>query len=373
MVADRELIARRELSWLCERGLDWQTLVDQASEVIRRVVPHERFCFHTLDPATMLITGGAARNLDNADGYRLMVRNEYEQEDVNKWASLARSEHRVGSLSVATDGRREQSPRFVELLRPMQLAWELRAALVSDSLCWAVAGIYRSDGERDFSEQEQDFLAGVSSTLGTGFRRALLVESLAPQEELPDDPGLVLLDNGDQVVEVAPAAEPWLDELRGGGQDSDELLPVEVYAAAAAARSGADAPAASRVRTRSGRWLSVHGVRLSDSGRTAVIIQPARAPEVAPLILDSYGLTGRERAICELALKGLSTNQIAASLHISPYTVQDHLKAIFEKVGVRSRRELVARVFFQHHLPRIQAGESPGPDGSFRSLGISPA
>jgi DNA-binding CsgD family transcriptional regulator len=43
-------------------------------------------------------------------------------------------------------------------------------------------------------------------------------------------------------------------------------------------------------------------------------------------------------------LRGRPTAEIADTLHISRHTLQDHLKAIFDKVGVRSRRELVGRL-----------------------------
>lgn len=59
----------------------------------------------------------------------------------------------------------------------------------------------------------------------------------------------------------------------------------------------------------------------------------------------------------KLLLQGLSTAEIAARLYLSEYTVQDHLKAIFAKIGARSRRELVARIFFQHYVPHL--GRTP--------------
>ena len=60
---------------------------------------------------------------------------------------------------------------------------------------------------------------------------------------------------------------------------------------------------------------------------------------------------------------GRSTKQIASALGISLFTVQDHLKAVFAKVGVQSRAELVATLYVRHYEPRRAAGSTPGPYG----------
>jgi len=78
---------------------------------------------------------------------------------------------------------------------------------------------------------------------------------------------------------------------------------------------------------------------------------------------SSYGPTAREREVAELALHGHPTGQISAALCIAPYTVQDHREAIFEKAGVRSRRDLMARVFFEHFLSRITSDTPPAANG----------
>jgi DNA-binding CsgD family transcriptional regulator len=51
--------------------------------------------------------------------------------------------------------------------------------------------------------------------------------------------------------------------------------------------------------------------------------------------------------------RGFPTSEIAGRLHLSAYTVQDHLKSIFEKSGTGSRGDLVARLFFDHYAPRL--------------------
>jgi DNA-binding NarL/FixJ family response regulator len=76
----------------------------------------------------------------------------------------------------------------------------------------------------------------------------------------------------------------------------------------------------------------------------AVVISPASAPYLRPLVLSQHRLTPGEREVTELVVAGRSTKAIAGELYISPYTVQDRLEVIFEKFGVRCRREHVALV-----------------------------
>ena len=170
---------------------------------------------------------------------------------------------------------------------------------------------------------------------------------------------------------MTPGVEHWLTELPDGDWQQDERLPSAVLAIARRAlrtADGVDAPgeiALARVLSKTGRWIVLHGAALvSDrSRRAAVIIEPAHPARISPLLMAAYGLSEREQDVTRLVLQGASTSEIAGQLHLSAHTVQDHLKSVFEKTNVRSRRELVGKVFFTYYEPRLRDNERQVTDG----------
>jgi DNA-binding CsgD family transcriptional regulator len=101
-----------------------------------------------------------------------------------------------------------------------------------------------------------------------------------------------------------------------------------------------------RILTPAGQWAAIEGARLEGAGHggVAVTIRVASTHEVFDLLCRTYDLTPRERQVVAFVVDGLATKQLAEELHISPHTVQDHLKAIFAKTALSSRRELVSHL-----------------------------
>jgi DNA-binding CsgD family transcriptional regulator len=234
----------------------------------------------------------------------------------------------------------------------------------SGGAVWGAVGLYRAPGEPLFDSEQKAFLRAIGPDLAHGARTGLLVgESRDPQ--WPDSPGLVVLSEAGEVESATPGVERWLSDLPDGDLDAGRL-PSAVHAVAGRAlrtAEGYDKPgeiALARVLSRSGSWIVLHGTSLVASGsrRAAVIVEPAHPARITPLLMSAYELTEREQEVARLVLRGESTAKIAERLVVSPYTVQEHLKKIFEKTGVRSRRELVGKVFFAHYEPRFRDNES---------------
>jgi DNA-binding CsgD family transcriptional regulator len=172
-------------------------------------------------------------------------------------------------------------------------------------------------------------------------------------------PGLVVLASDDGVELITPPAHELLDAIRGETAGvGKESLPSAVLALAAFARSAAGgvAPGSNVVTVPSASgWMTLHASLpgAAGDGRVAIVIERASGPHSATVRLEAHGATAREREVATLLARGLSNPEIAEALVLSPHTVQDHVKSLFDKVGVASRQELVARVFLDEYLPDV--------------------
>jgi DNA-binding CsgD family transcriptional regulator len=365
---------RQEIVRLSHAGLDSRTFRVEAVKQLRKAIPTDVSFFATADPATLLFTSAVRDDVLSRATARFLER-EFLKDDPIQFTRLARGSSPVDSLDMATKGELARSPRYQELLQPLDLGDELRAALMIGSKCWGFMCLHRESSSPNFTPAEAALLARLAPHLAEGLRAALLLGDSRATTPQPDGPGLVLLADDLSLVAITPAAEGWLAEVEQSDWRSSLELPDAVYAVAAcllALERGGHTPPdlmpRIRLRTASGRWLVLHASRLraaGTEGQIAVIFEEALPAEIAPLIVDAYGLTKREGQITKLVLRGLSTAEVSEQLHITPNTVRDHLKSIFDKVGVRSRRELVGQVFAQHYQPRMVSGRALDSDGWF--------
>jgi DNA-binding CsgD family transcriptional regulator len=356
--------ARDKIVRLASQGLDLVSFWRASSEVLATTVPHYQSpCWFTFDPMSLLVTSHYQTELPELPPEWLA--HEYFNDDVHKMADVARSERGFSTLHEVTGGDPSRSHNWNRYIRPYGGDQELLVALrTRGGDAWGMLGLYREPGQPLFSSDETLFLRELSPYLAEGAKRGLLAGEAA-EPEGPDAPGLVVLRDDWTLESLSPGVERWLDELPDGAWTSRGKLPPSVLAVAGRALRTAeseDAPgevAVARVLSRAGRWMILHGATLvsGNDRRVAVIVEAAHPARISSLLMAAYGLTEREQELTRLVLQGNSTVEIADRLAISTHTVQQHLKSIFDKTGVHSRRELAGKVFFSHYEPRLRDNE----------------
>jgi DNA-binding CsgD family transcriptional regulator len=348
--------------------LDLVSFWRECTAVLAPTLPfHAGPCWYTLDPASLLITSHFQEGLVEFPAEWLV--GEYATDDVNQLTAVARSPAGISTLHEATGGDPGSSPRWHQNMRyggDQELIARLRARTGE---VWGALGLYRAPGRPMFDAADKAYLGALTPHLAAGARRALLAGA-AVDPEGPDAPGLLILTETFEIDSTTPGVERWLAELPDGDPAAGRL-PSSVRAVAGQALRTGEEPdrpgevAVARVLSRGGTWVVLHGASLVASGsrRVAVIVEPAHPARILSLLMSAYGLTARERDVTRLVLRGCSTTEAAAQLHVSAHTVQQHLKSIFDKTGVRSRRDLVGKVFFAHYEPRLRDNERRTLDG----------
>jgi DNA-binding CsgD family transcriptional regulator len=342
-----------------------------ASSGLQQVVPFDGTVWLAVDPATGLPTAptwSETRHIDSGDVCQRCWELELLIEDVNLFRGLARADTPAAGLRMATGDHPKSSARYRELLRPNGIADELRGVLRADGSPWAYFMLFRQAGRPAFNTLEVDLVASLSGALAAAVRDHSRLGSQAADSNSPG-PGLMLFGPDGELISVNDDALAWLEEItcldhlpKGFQAEATPFgvrLPMAVVGTLVRARAIAQhqdhRAARTRIHSKGGRWLVCHASCLRDAngtiGNTALVIEPAKASEIAPIIVQAYQLSAREQQIAGLISRGAATSEIAGLLYLSTHTVRDHIKSIFEKVGVASRGELVATVFAEHYAP----------------------
>ncbi|GAB2663481.1 helix-turn-helix transcriptional regulator [Kribbella swartbergensis] len=335
----RARTARRDIAALATSGLGVAELHAAAIEVIEQVVDCDVTCWAAIDPGTLVIssmTSGRARIPPEYEPR--LAETEYAADNPNSFAELAKRPYPVARLSDLPYREVVRHRRLNEVWRPLGMEHELRAAFTVDGDCWGAAGFVR--GGTEFTEREVEFLGSVAPAIGAATRVAVRTDAHGYRGGV--GPSIVVTGPGGEPRAVTAAARSWQDAL-------NEIAPGRfntlLRAVVTGTRAAATGTFQARVQTATGGWVVMQGSRLlsdDDQSEVVVTIEPASGSHLVGMLLAAYGLTTREREICLEVIAGRSTSDIADRLSISPHTVQDHLKAAFAKVGVRSRGELVA-------------------------------
>jgi DNA-binding CsgD family transcriptional regulator len=370
MVASGALRERTfaEAKRICYAGLDAPTLLREVTGRLGQAVPFEAYCVTSNDPLSGLLTHIAGEGaIDKEEHFRTYFEHIYFEEDLDAQRRMVRKRLPVALLSEVTGGKLERALRSREITSPSGLGYELLGVCSVGREQRGGICLLRERGRPDFDAREVSLLHRIVPHLSSGLKAAVLAEEASVEPQGESVPGVLVLNGQGQVVQHTEAAERWLRDVSdlGDGWLEGEGLPAPVWVIFGALRKALkpetdrelNGVPSVRVRARSGRWLTFHGARAeSRPGRgseTMVIVEPSRPQELAWLRVSAYGLSERERAVVDLVVQGASTREISRALYISEYTVQDHLSNAFDKVGVRGRRALIRRLFFDNLYPTL--------------------
>ncbi|EPY06610.1 DNA-binding protein [Paenibacillus alvei TS-15] len=341
---------RAELLKLAESTNCSQTYRRRLMKLLQKAVPFDAACCTSVDPETLLSTGSVT-DAEVELMHDSIFEYEYLRTDYIPYHQLVKADDPIATLSSATKGDLTRSARYRNVLSPAGFCDELRAALMYRETCWGYLTLFRRFGRPLFTEEERAFISSLTSSIALRLRKSSFA---IPTEVKPDpelEPGILILNKKLGAIAANEAADRWLSRIRKWEDIDGAALPRPVRTACFRALSAlptAASSAKSCVHLPGYPYLNIRASKLHGSNngiQLAVSFEPTGPADTMRLMAEACELSDREKQILGALVRGMSTKELALSLHISPYTVQDHMKSIFAKTGVSSRRELIWHLF----------------------------
>lgn len=339
---------------LCRGSLTAKRLREELVVEVRRVVPFEAYLFMLTDPVTRVGTSPLAA-VPMLPWPRLpaLIRARYLT-TVNRWPELLEARVASASLLGTTAGDPSRSLLWQQVQRELGVA-DVAVAPFGDRYgSWGLLELWRTGGS--FTPAELRYLGALAPYVVPGLRSALARTFVdASDQLLPVGPAVVVLDPDLRVRSQTAGAAAALLRLN---PPDEPMTPVpaaayNVAAALVAAEQGVPVGEPwSRVHLGGSRWVTLKADRMADTtGGTpdparrdvAVSIEPSTPSERTDLFARVHGLSTRESEVLTLLGLGLSSHEIAARLVLSEHTVNDHVKAVLQKAGARTRQLLLSR------------------------------
>ncbi|MCW2740753.1 MAG: LuxR family transcriptional regulator [Blastococcus sp.] len=347
-MAPSAAVVRERVERVCASRPDARTLRLRLLAEIGRAVPFDAYAWVLTDPETSVGSAPLADVPTLAELPRL-IRLRYLT-PLNRWTTL--TDPAVARLAEATDGELSRSLVWRELLRSHDVSDVASATFRDRHGCWAFLEMWRTGG-RTFDDAEAAVLRALVPPVTTALRQAQAqtFAGLPGGDRLPSGPTVLLLSPDLEVVRQTPGTRDQL-RLLVPRDDAGPPVPAGAYNVAAqllAAEAGVDSnrPMA-RVHLADGQWMTLRASRMDDGPQRlerdiAVTIQVSTPAERLSLFVRCSGLSDREQQVLGHLAAGRDTREVAARMHLSALTVQDHLKTIFTKTGTHNRRTLLAR------------------------------
>ncbi|HDR7703858.1 TPA: helix-turn-helix transcriptional regulator [Bacillus thuringiensis] len=343
----------KEITMVANHISSIRSFQDSFLHLIRKVIDFDAACFTTIDPISFLSTGAFTDESVEKIHPQLFM-NEFLEDDFNKFKCLTEHSPHVASLSMATNGEQKKSSRYRNILKPANFGDELRGVCMSKGKCYGHLSLFRGSTSPAFHIDDCKYLATIVPIAGEALKKAVPIP-FSEEKVIGTGTGTIIVSEEFNVLYWNQDGSEWLSNLRKYEQLNIKEIPRPIRAVCSKVKANEYNVGCMNREEKVclplayGHFLIIRASKLEHTSSFQdgyiVLFERARPEEIFPLIMETYSFTMREKQVIRKILTGMSTKELAQEFCISIYTVQDHLKSIFEKTGVSSRNELVWEVF----------------------------